>query len=100
MAPIDLRELSAVQGFRIDDDIPGDQAGSSVAAIGDVNADGIGDLAIGLPGANGGKGAVYVVYGGLDNVGGSLSLATLGAAQGYRLDGVAAGGGLGAAVSA
>jgi MYXO-CTERM domain-containing protein len=37
--------------------------GGAVAAIGDVNADGFGDVAIGAPGAANGSGAVFVQYG-------------------------------------
>ena len=41
---------------------PGDDFGTAMAALGDVNGDGVGDLAFGAPGA-GGVGAVYVFYG-------------------------------------
>jgi len=40
----------------------GSRFGSSLAS-GDFNGDGMGDLAVGAPGANGYAGAVYVVYG-------------------------------------
>lgn len=52
-----------------------------VAGLGDVNNDGIGDLAIGLPGMAGGAGAVLGLLGGFDN------LAALDAADG-EADGV------------
>jgi hypothetical protein len=41
----------------------GDELGVSLSAVGDVNADGFDDFAIGAPGAEGGAGAVYVVFG-------------------------------------
>ncbi|MFZ4408589.1 MAG: FG-GAP-like repeat-containing protein [Paracraurococcus sp.] len=100
MPSIDLSTLGDGQGYRIDDSIAGDLAGASVAALGDVNADGIGDFAIGMPGANSGRGAVYVVFGGADTVDGPLALATLTAAQGYRIDGTVAAGGFGSAIAA
>lgn len=40
-----------------------DRAGYSLAAIGDVNGDGLADLAIGAPMAAGGQGVVYLVFG-------------------------------------
>lgn len=52
-----------------------------VAGLGDVNNDGIGDLAVGLPGLAGGAGAVLGLLGGFDN------LAALDAADGAA-DGV------------
>ena len=52
---------------------PGDEAGYAVATGGDANGDGVDDLLIGAPGAEGG-GVVYLVWG-PDDSGGSLSAA-------------------------
>jgi hypothetical protein len=41
----------------------GDGSRATVAELGDVNGDGIGDYAVGLPNANGGSGVVYVFLG-------------------------------------
>ncbi len=41
----------------------GDLVGANVAGAGDVDRDGLGDVLISAPGAMGGKGAVYLVYG-------------------------------------
>jgi hypothetical protein len=41
----------------------GDGSRATVAELGDVNGDGIGDYALGLPNANGGSGMVYVFLG-------------------------------------
>ncbi|MCB9795473.1 MAG: VCBS repeat-containing protein [Alphaproteobacteria bacterium] len=49
----------------------GDRAGAAVAGAGDVNADGHADIAIGGPGHDGDRGAVWVLYG---PVSGSLGL--------------------------
>lgn len=49
----------------------GDNAGFSVANVGDVNNDGKEDLAIGAPSANQGSGVVYVFFG---PIGGDVSL--------------------------
>jgi len=48
-APVDLAHLTPQQGFRIDGASVGDAAGTAVAALGDVNGDGIPDFAIGAP---------------------------------------------------
>jgi hypothetical protein len=57
--------------------------GSAVSSAGDVNGDGIDDMLIGAPGAYGGKGAVYLVFGkagGLNNGAAAVDLDTLVAA--------------------
>src|SRR5215217_8089356 len=75
----------------------GEQAGTSVAALGDVNGDGVNDMAIGAPLADANSrtdsGSVYVVYG-RDGLAARTNLATLGTA-GVRIDGAAAGDRLG-----
>jgi hypothetical protein len=61
-ASLALDDLDAATGFRLDGIAPGDESGFSVAAAGDVNGDGYGDLVISALAANGGES--YVVYGG------------------------------------
>lgn len=51
-----------------------DAMGGAIAALGDVNADGFDDFAVGASGVAGGKGAVYVIFGRSD-----FSALTLGA---------------------
>ncbi len=100
--PIDLGALTPAQGFTISGP-PGGQVGDifgSFAAAGDVNGDGLDDLAIG---ASGGSvaGAVYVVYGRLGDFGGDLDLGALTAEQGYRIAAsTVSGGRFGTSVSA
>lgn len=59
-------DLAAASRLRIDGAAAGDQFGRSVAGIGDVNADGIDDFAIGAPRASNNarlaSGSVWVVY--------------------------------------
>lgn len=64
---IDLGTIDGTNGFRIDGDAVGDQAGKAVAGGGDLNGDDIDDLLIGVYGAELGnvtnQGAVYGLYG-------------------------------------
>ncbi|MFN8465280.1 MAG: FG-GAP-like repeat-containing protein [Caldilineaceae bacterium] len=48
--------------------------GNSVASAGDVNGDGYGDIVVGAPTTNGGRGKVYVFHGGASGVRGTPSL--------------------------
>ncbi len=66
LADVDLANLAAADGFRLDGGSDYDHAGASVAGAGDLNGDGFGDLLVGAPdgGTNGGNaGAAYVVFG-------------------------------------
>lgn len=96
---IDLLSLSATQGFVIQGDTSGDEAGWSVSSAGDINGDGIDDLIVGAPtGDDGGDfaGEAYVVFGtaaGFGSpVGGRqvIDLTSLSAAQGFIIQGDAA----------
>src|SRR4051794_7717628 len=64
--PTALGDLGT-RGFRIDGAASGDRAGTAIAAAGDLNGDGLGDLLVGAPRVtdNGeeGAGAAYVVLG-------------------------------------
>ncbi|RJF88871.1 hypothetical protein D3874_19380 [Oleomonas cavernae] len=106
---IDLTSLSATQGFVIQGDTEGDYAGRSVSAAGDVNGDGFDDMIVGAHGGEDGganAGAAYVVFGtdaGFGSaVGGRqvIDLTSLSAAQGFIVQGDAAGDLAGRGVSA
>ncbi|WP_439597290.1 VCBS domain-containing protein [Falsiroseomonas sp.] len=93
---LDLSTLTAAQGFLIQGDQAGDQAGFSVASAGDVNGDGFDDLIVGAPyGADGGPnaGEAYVVFGSGSGFGTTVAgrqvidLTELGAAQGFVIQG-------------
>jgi hypothetical protein len=65
-AAVDLQALDGANGFRIFGSLPGDRVGESLAGIGDLNGDGIDDIALGAQFAdpNGASsGAVHVVFG-------------------------------------
>lgn len=73
------------------------QLGWAVAAIGDVNGDGRGDIAVGAPGTSVGGpsnvGRVYVIFGAASFPNGPFDLASLNGSNGVRID--VAGAGLG-----
>jgi hypothetical protein len=101
---IDLTSLSSAQGFIIQGDVAGDQAGGSVDTAGDVNGDGLADLIIGAArGDDGGAdaGEAYVVFGSASGFGTAVTaagftrqvidLTSLTAAQGFIIQGDVAG---------
>jgi hypothetical protein len=99
---VDLSSLALSEGYVITGDLAGDAAGYSVAAAGDVNGDGIGDLIVGAPsGDNGGSGAgeAYVIYGVAGSDRPTVDLSTLTPAQGFVIVAEAAGDSAGFSVS-
>jgi FG-GAP repeat protein/hemolysin type calcium-binding protein len=84
---VDLAALGG-GGFRIDGAVAADTAGSSVAGLGDVNGDGLSDVAIGAELASNNaralSGSTWVVFGKASTT--PVDLAALGAG-GFRIDG-------------
>jgi hypothetical protein len=60
---LDLEALSPEVGFSVLGPAPGSRLGASVAGLGDLDGDGIDDLALGAPG-HGAGGTVFVLFGG------------------------------------
>ena len=94
--------LLTAANVRLDGQADGDTTGSSVAAAGDPNNDGIDDVIVGASGADptgpeSGEGSAYVVYGRASP--GAVSLSSLGSA-GFRIDGQAVFDGAGTSVAA
>ncbi len=88
---INLGDLDASDGFRIDGANQSDGSGRSVSS-GDVNDDGYNDIIIGAAGAdhNGrnGSGSTYVVFGKESGFSGTVDLSNIvGSGGGVRLDG-------------
>lgn len=107
-----LADLDGKNGLRFAGPAIGEFVGYSVAGIGDMNADGFADLAIGAPsavatgpgGLRGDAGAVYVVFGGaafdpLIAPDGTASLALLDGRSGFRILGFEIGAQVGFTVS-
>lgn len=98
-ATVDVAGLHGTNGFRI---AGLDEAGHlalSVAAAGDLNGDGFDDVVVSAPGADGGCGEVYVVFGKSGGFDASIDLATLDGSNGFRIDGAAIGDNLGQSVA-
>ncbi|MEX2647859.1 MAG: calcium-binding protein, partial [Alphaproteobacteria bacterium] len=99
---LDLADLGAGDGLRLDGAASNNLTGMAVAWAGDVDGDGLADAIIGAPYADapGGAdaGAAYVVFG-TANAPASLGLASLDQATGFRLEGVGAGDAAGFAVA-
>ena len=90
-AALELSRLNGLNGFAINGVAANDRSGSSVAAAGDVNGDGIDDLIIGAPKADpddrldAGQG--YVVFGSTGGFPAALELSNLDGTNGFTLNG-------------
>ncbi|HEV2748236.1 MAG TPA: hypothetical protein VGW34_13170 [Allosphingosinicella sp.] len=85
-AAIDLTALSPDQGFVIQGDLAGDNAGRAVSAAGDVNGDGFDDMLVGAPMGNDGgsdAGEAYVIFG----IAPTISVTRIGTAIGQAIRG-------------
>ena len=94
---IELNSLAPADGFIVQGDAAGDQAGFSVSGAGDVNGDGFADLLIGvIEGDDGGQnaGEAYLVFGKQDGFGSvdssgrrSIDLESLDPGDGFIIQG-------------
>jgi hypothetical protein len=93
---LDLTTLTLSQGFIIQGDGAGDEAGTSVSSAGDINGDGFDDLVVGARrGDDGGAdaGEAYVIFGTATGFGSNVAgrqvidLTTLNASQGLIIQG-------------
>ena len=98
----DLATMTAGDGFQINAATAFVYTGFSVDTAGDVNGDGVADMIVGAPLTDtpaDKAGAAWVVFGKVGGFGASVELATLTAADGFRISGEAIGDELGSRVS-
>ncbi len=101
-ASLELSSLNGSNGFVLNGIDGSDYSGRSVSGAGDVNGDGIDDLIIGANGAapNGSlSGESYVVFGSSNSFAASLELSSLNGTNGFVVNGIDAGDGVGRSVS-
>jgi FG-GAP repeat/RTX calcium-binding nonapeptide repeat (4 copies) len=82
---IGLIDIDGATGFRINGEDPSVSAGWSVAAAGDVNGDGFGDVIVGAPGSS--VGLAYVVFGSESGTNITDPAAQLTGDNGFRIKG-------------
>jgi Ca2+-binding RTX toxin-like protein len=88
-------------GFRMTGAAAGDAAGSALAAIADLNGDGLSEILVGAPGSDAGgadAGAVYVVFGKATTTAVSLANVAIGTG-GWRITGATPGERLGSTIA-
>ena len=87
---VQLAQLNGSNGFKLNGVAAQDFTGSSLAAAGDVNADGFADLVIGATGADphgSQSGAAYLIFGKGGGFTASLNLSALNGTNGFKLRG-------------
>jgi len=100
---VQLSDLNGSNGFAIRGKAAGDYSGFSVAAAGDINGDGLGDLIIGAPGADPNgvySGESYLLFGSTAGFPPAVQLSDLNGSNGFAIRGKAAGDYSGFSVSA
>lgn len=102
-ANFDLTTLNGVNGFKIEGLASNDRLGGSISTAGDLNGDGKADIMLGAsgssPGGRLGAGTAYVLLGQAGSFSASFNLATLNGTNGFKIEGLKAGDGLGQAVN-
>lgn len=84
-AELDLSTLNGSNGFTVSGILANDHVGRSVAAAGDLNGDGLGDIAIGASYVDSFAGTVYVLFGSKTGFASTFDLTSLDGTNGLAL---------------
>jgi len=102
-ASLELSALNGSDGFTINGISGGDRSGVWVSSAGDLNGDGLADVAIGAirgdPNGQTDAGEIYVVFGSSTGFSSSLDLSALNGSNGFVLNGIDAGDSAGRSIS-
>lgn len=90
-ASFNVEDLDGSNGFRIEGQTGEDNFGATIAAAGDLNGDGLADVAIRATGTGPNGGDVYVLFGSDSHADGSFSLGSLNGANGFKIVGADSG---------
>lgn len=85
---LELSSLNGTNGFTARGLTPSARLCSSVSAVGDMNNDGIDDIALGARGANNNAGATYVIFGRTGAFPANLDLGGLDGTDGFVVNGI------------
>ncbi len=89
--PLNLSDLDGNNGFALHGIGMGDRTGRAVSAAGDINGDGIDDLAISAdrasPGGSNSAGSAYVVFGSNSDLPNPFNLSSLNGNNGFTING-------------
>ncbi|WP_306253248.1 Ig-like domain-containing protein [Parvularcula sp. IMCC14364] len=92
LSPIfDLTDLDGTNGFVLDGSVFNGFSGVAVSNVGDLNGDGLQDVAVSAPFAGEGgqsTGQVYIVYGKLDPFAARFSFSELDGSNGFTINGI------------
>ena len=90
-AALNLSLLDGTNGFAMMGAAADDRCGSAVASVGDLNGDGVDEVALSCPGAGSDAGVVHVVYGRATAFPAVLNLSALNSSTGITIEGAAPG---------
>ncbi len=85
---LQLADIDGTNGFVVEGLMQQNVLGSAVAGFGDINNDGVDDIAIGARGANNNSGAVYFIFGSNNGFDASFSLSTLDGSNGFVVNAI------------
>lgn len=90
-ATIELSALNGMTGFQISGEAASDNFGWVISSAGDINGDGVEDLIVGAPYADGGggtdSGRSYIIFGSTTAFASTIEASALDGANGFVLDG-------------